>query len=170
MQSATVLTRFSFVTRLFPARGMLSGNATCHGWTSHPSLHAHPWTVRDDSRTVFLDTKQVTLSATMMLSKVIQKICTKKVFCPNLSYLSKFFPPSMLNYWFIHSFHKKWRSFLKCHFSFLLYSYIGKSSVILHKTNSSFCWWHIGGNTFTHVHAHTHTFYTSLLQKTKLAS
>lgn len=42
----------------------------------------------------------------------------KKVFCPNLSYLSKFFPPSKLNYWFIYSFQKKWEGFFKIQFLF----------------------------------------------------
>ena len=99
-------------------------------------------------------------------AKFFQKICTKKVFCPNLLYLSKFFPPPVLNYWFMHSFQKKWE-----HFSFLLYSYIGKSSVVLHKTNSSFCWWHIEEDMFTHMHVRTHAHtHTSILQKIKLAS
>lgn len=50
--------------------------------------------VGDDSRSVVSDTKQVTLSTTMMLKKVYPKDqYKKKVFCPNLSYLSKFFPP-----------------------------------------------------------------------------
>lgn len=104
-------------------------------------------------------------------AKFFQKICTKKVFCPNLLYLSKFFPPPMLNYWFMHRFQKKWEGLLKSRFSFLLYSYIGKSSVMLHKTNSSFCWWHIEEDMFTHRHAcvHTHT-HISILQKIKLAS
>lgn len=130
--------------------------------------------VRNDFRSVVSGTKQLTPNTTMTSSKIFPKdLYKKEVFCPNPLYVSKFFPPPILNYWFMHSFQKKRGFFLNPITLFY-------STVILQKAQSYFARQTVNfvgdalGKICSHtclpVCTHTHTFYTFILQKTKLAS